>query len=194
MKAGKKPQGFSLIELILAITIIGILLAIGIPSYRTWIQNSKIRAAATSISQGIQLARATAIKNNARASFDFTNSFTGTITKADWAVCSDTNSLPCLGTNVLDQFSSSGQLTNIQVEVVGGGTCIEFNGMGRRSVTARCNNANAEIRINITHPTAGTCVENGGDIRCLRVTSTRAGTTRMCDPSQSRASNPAGCL
>jgi len=45
MKHARKPGGFTLIELIIAIAVIGILLAVAIPSYRDSVLRSQVRTA-----------------------------------------------------------------------------------------------------------------------------------------------------
>lgn len=69
------PQrGFTLVELMIGIAIVGILWALGMPAYTTWIQNQQIRNRAESISAGLQIARAEAIKLNTTVEFVLTNS------------------------------------------------------------------------------------------------------------------------
>ena len=65
----KVSKGFSLIELMTAITILAILTVIAMPNYRVWIQNTQIRTAAQSISQGVQRARAEAVARNTATTF-----------------------------------------------------------------------------------------------------------------------------
>lgn len=190
------PRGFTLVEMLIAVSIVGILMAVGASSYQTWINNTRVRSVATSISQGIQLARATAIKNNSRASFDFTGTIAGNTTTADWAVCDNTvnanpGNRPCLAADIVEQFAATGKSSQLLVTFTGT-SCMEFNGMGRRNTTARCNSNSGQI--DITYPAAGTCENAGGKVRCLRITTDSAGTTRMCDPALSQAVNPAGCL
>ena len=61
--------GFTLIELMIGIAILGISLALAMPSYRTWIQNTHIRNVAESIQNGMQKARAEAVSRNTNVSF-----------------------------------------------------------------------------------------------------------------------------
>lgn len=62
-------NGFSLIELMIAVSILGILAALAMPSYRIWIENTRIRTAAESIQTGLQKARVEALKRNADVQF-----------------------------------------------------------------------------------------------------------------------------
>lgn len=69
-----KPKGFSLIELVVAIAIMGILLALGLPALSSYTGNIKLRAAAESFLAGIQLARGEAIRLNTNVELILTNS------------------------------------------------------------------------------------------------------------------------
>ena len=62
--ANNQQSGFSIIELMVAIVILVITLSIAVPSFSQFILNTQIRSAAESIRNGLQLARAEAIKRN----------------------------------------------------------------------------------------------------------------------------------
>jgi type IV fimbrial biogenesis protein FimT len=57
-------RGFTLLELMITIAIAAILLAVGIPSYRSFIQNSRASALATEITAAMNTARAEAVKRS----------------------------------------------------------------------------------------------------------------------------------
>ena len=50
-------RGVSLIEMMVAVTILGILVLLGIPSYQQWTLNTRIRTVTESIQNGLRLAR-----------------------------------------------------------------------------------------------------------------------------------------
>jgi len=58
--------GFSLIELITTLSIASILLALGIPSFQTLIQNNRMTATVNTISSHLSMARSEAIKRGVR--------------------------------------------------------------------------------------------------------------------------------
>lgn len=57
-----RSRGFSLIELMVAITILAILLAVAVPSFQDMIQKNRVRTAAADLSDSLNLARSEAIK------------------------------------------------------------------------------------------------------------------------------------
>ena len=50
-------HGVSLIEMMVAVTILAILVMLGIPSYQQWTLNTRIRTVTESIQNGLRLAR-----------------------------------------------------------------------------------------------------------------------------------------
>ena len=75
-----KSSGFTLIEMMITIAIFSITLTFGVSSYRTWVQNTQIRNAAESIQNGIQRARAEAVKCNANVAFTLGAASSWTVT------------------------------------------------------------------------------------------------------------------
>jgi type IV fimbrial biogenesis protein FimT len=63
--AAKRSRGFTLIELMVTITVAAVLLTIALPSFVNTTLNSKLRATANNLSAAAMLARSEAIKRNA---------------------------------------------------------------------------------------------------------------------------------
>ena len=70
-------RGFSLIELTIVITIMGIMFAIGIPNYLTYRRSQELKGAAQNIASQIRLARATAIMTGRTQRFHLYQNFSG---------------------------------------------------------------------------------------------------------------------
>ncbi len=62
-------NGFTLLELMVALAIAALLLTIGLPSFSTFVRNSEIRSTAEAISNGLRVARTEATRLNATVSF-----------------------------------------------------------------------------------------------------------------------------
>jgi type IV fimbrial biogenesis protein FimT len=58
----RRAAGFTIIELMIALTIAGILLAVATPSLRVFLQNNRLTAAANDLLRSFQIARTEAIK------------------------------------------------------------------------------------------------------------------------------------
>src|SRR5207245_6505908 len=63
------PRGFTLIEVMISLTVLGILLMIALPNFSEWLQNQQLRAASEATLNGLQVARAAAIRRNVPVQF-----------------------------------------------------------------------------------------------------------------------------
>lgn len=61
-----RPRGFTLIELMVTLAVLGVMMAIAIPSFRYVQNSSRLSAAANELVATLQLARMEAIRSNAR--------------------------------------------------------------------------------------------------------------------------------
>ena len=73
-------SGFSLIELLVGMMILGVLIGVAAPNFKAWMLNTQIRSANESFLNGVQKARAEAIARNADVRFDVTYNPAGTVT------------------------------------------------------------------------------------------------------------------
>jgi type IV fimbrial biogenesis protein FimT len=111
--------GFSLIELLIGITIMGILFIMGVPSFKSWIQNAQIHTATEAIQNGLELARAEAVRRNTLVHFQFTSTLDNTcaLTTAsgNWVVSLDDPTTPtgmCGNAKLNETFSVSDLINN----------------------------------------------------------------------------------
>lgn len=160
-------SGFSLIELMIALVIMTMLLLAGAPSFSAFLQNRKIRNAATAVSDGLGLAKAEAVRRNTNVSFALDGA-------SGWVVgcttpSADGTSCPA---SIKTRSSNEGS-----ADIATTATNLIFNGYGRVSSLAAGVNATIDVS-----NTLGTCETLGGNMRCLRLTVTPGGLIRMCDP------------
>ena len=179
----KSVAGVTLIELMIAITIFGILLILGLPESFKWMQNAKIRTAAESISNGLQLARGEAVRRNTSVRFQLVDSLTNSCalaaTGSNWVVSLADPSGACdvapsdtVAPQIVQKNSIAESSTN--VVITSGVTNVVFNGLGRSTLGANT--------IQVTNPKGGACIA-AGPMRCLNIVVQIGGQIRMCDPS-----------
>lgn len=185
--------GFSLIELMLTLAVLGMLIMIALPNMGTWLQNTQIRTAAEGMQAGLQLARAEALKRNTTVRFQLVDTLTSacalSATGRNWVVSLGETSALCntdasetVAPQIIQKRSSAEGSPNAVVTATGGNS-VWFNGLGRliQPPTAPA----AFTQINVTNPNNGACKTVAGNepMRCLRVTINSGGTIRMCDPA-----------
>ncbi len=80
----KKHNGFTLIELMITLAIVGILLLVGLPSLKSTMQGNQLVAATNELLSALHVARSEAIKLNSRVSVCATAGTT-TCAGSDWS-------------------------------------------------------------------------------------------------------------
>lgn len=161
-------RGFTLIELMVGITILAIIMGLGVPSYQIWIQNSKIRNAAESILNGMQLARSEAVARNSSVQFTLGAGSAWTVCLLAGDDCSETI-----------QSRTSGEGSSAAVTVVTtpiAQTKVVFNSLAR-SVTPTGASIIDHVDIDIN-----AAVLPAADSRNLRIL-IGGGGLKMCDPN-----------
>ena len=176
-----KIRGLTLIELMIGIVIVGLLLAFALPSYTTWLHNSQIRTAAESILNGMQLARAEAVRQNTNVQFVLT-----ALPMSDWTVSVVTSPVPPIQT----RSSAEGSATARVAASPTGATKITFNSLGRVVVPTNPDGSTTLTEADVTSTVVGAT-------RHLKVRVSGGG-MRMCDPDPGLAAatppNPQSCF
>jgi len=75
----KRAKGFTIIELVVIIVIMGILALIAIPGFSRWLPNYRLRAATRDLFSNIQHTKLTAIKRHRTCAITFNRNAGGTI-------------------------------------------------------------------------------------------------------------------
>ena len=166
-----RPLGFSLIELMIAVAITTILVAIAVPSFRAMIRNSQIRNAAESVVNGLQRARAEAVARNTNVAFTFG-------TDSGWTI-SVVNPASTIDSRLSTEGSTNVTITALAADLTTAANSITFNTLG-----GVVTNPVSISRVNFAAV--------GGD-KNLRVTVGVGGNAKMCDPSLATGSSPRAC-
>lgn len=171
-------RGISLIEVMIAVVIIGIVMALGMPAYGTWIQNTQIRTAADSILAGLQTAKNEAIRRNAAVQFKLDG-----VTTTAWRVnfFSDPD-----GTPLQSRPAAEGSPNATITVTPGDATTVTFSALGR--VIPNADASPSITSVLVDNPLIAV-VE---DRRTLQLIIPAGGAIRLCDPKVA-AGDPRAC-
>jgi type IV fimbrial biogenesis protein FimT len=156
----------------IGIAIMAILLAVGLPGFKVWMLNTQIRTATESMQNGLQLARAEAVRRNEQVNF-----ILGTGTS--WTVST------VAGTAIQSRPSSEGSVNVTVTATPAGATTATFNALGRLA-----NPTTAPTQIDLDVPTT---ILPANESRELRINITSGGQIRTCDPIFTATDDPRKC-
>lgn len=165
MLANPGHRGFTLIELLIGFALVGLLTMMAVPAFQHWTQNMQIRNAAESILNGMQIARAEAVRRNAAVQMILVDGSTWTIAAV---------STP--GTIIQQRDSAEGSGTAAIAVTPGIADRITFNGMGWVV-------ANDDGSASITSINVASAISANTAIRPLRILVVPGGSLKMCDPA-----------
>ena len=178
--------GSTLLELMVTVSIVGILLAVGVPQMSDWIRRNSVASAAEVLQNGLRQAESEAIRRNAFAEFLLTNgtpssseTLTATENGANWAIRMLDSSYTAVAGGYVNGFKTTDVSSAL---VISGPASLVFNGMGRA--------------LNATGvPITATQVyrfSRAGTDRAYCVFVTSGGSVKMCDPDQD-SGKPRAC-
>jgi type IV fimbrial biogenesis protein FimT len=178
-------SGFTLIELMITITIVSILTLFAMPSYKTWIANSRVRTTTEAIQNGLMLAKGQALAKNAKVQLVLTSS-SPDVANVNTVTASTAGSGWMVRVYQTTSFTSADFIQGrsvaeggVNTTVAAGQSTFVFTGVGGLSPIPA-----ADIAINVS----GT-----GSDRPLRIEVSQGGAIRMCDPSASLTTSAMRC-
>ena len=197
-----RERGMSVIEVMVAITLMALLIALGAPSFVTGMQNRQIRSAADAIQNGLQIARTEALRRNRIVKFHLRDGTSWTVgcDPVDTTLVDGQENCPAeLQKREAAEGSVKAEVTSVQLVQASGAPAstpvftgdLRFTPLGRLAADTLPGGNIAEYQI--ANPSAGTCVGAGGDMRCLSIRVTASGQIRMCDPAVTAAGDSRAC-
>lgn len=192
-------RGLTLIELVVGIAIVSAILALGIPSFSSMIQNAQVRGAGESILNGLNAARNEALRRNVNVWFRLTD----TSGRVAWTVECVVVTTDCPA-GAIQSFSVSDGGANARVGIstattapvyttalssgagLSSGAAVTFNNLGIPLATNPSDGTARITRIDLSN-----AVSSGA--RRLVIVLGTGGSIRMCDPLHDLTTNPQGC-
>lgn len=197
----RRHKGFSLVELIVGLAVLALLIALGVPQYAAFTANARIRATTEGVTAGLNLARAEAVKRNARVEMVLTddppveglvNSLTSSTSGTNWMVrewVPSTNSYNFIEGKAGAEGSGrdeSGVLVSSSSTDASYDGRVTFTGFGAMAI-------GQPVTFQFTYPAAGACAAASGPLRCLNINVSPGGQIRVCDPKVTDTKDTRAC-
>lgn len=191
-------HGFSLVELLMVLLMIGVLASLAIPPITEWVAVSRVRSAAEGIQHAVRLAQAEALRRSRSTALVLTQATPaiGATPAADgqrWWVQSLQRSGEDASTQQMLQNGTDPASMNVSVSGV---AALCFNALGQQvTLTAAANG----LGVDCTAPGAATpyteyTFTHTRTTRRMRVQVGKGGEVRMCNPDKTLSDEaPDGC-
>lgn len=160
-------RGFTLMELMITIAIAAILIALAVPSFKVLLANAQIRTGAQALNDGLNLARAEAIRRNERVIF------TKGLNTA-WTVSIESNA-----SVVQTRPDTEGSTAATVTVTPSAASKVTFNGLGRAVANTDASALISQIDIDVP-----TTLIPASSSKELRIIVSSGGAIRLCDPNQ----------
>lgn len=172
-------RGFTLIEVIVTLSVFAILVALAVPSMSRWVANNKVRATADALQNALRMAQAESLRRSRQVVFSLTTD------GSNWQI----NTISA-ATGDPQVSIESGNLSGLNAGVtITGPAAICFNSLGRlvANTGAGCTLPGAVQQYFVQAPTTSSD-------RPLRVDVSLGGQVHMCDRAKTLSdANPDGC-
>lgn len=193
-------RGFSLIELMVVLSIMALLVMAAMPSFSTWVRNVKVRAVADDLQNALRTAQAEAVRRSRQMVFvrtggatDAVSSLSASADGARWAIVAlplgEGNSAAIVEVGALGDAAAG-------VSITGSANALCFNSLGRLTANASVSTSVANAGCTVSGGGSGAEFDitvNGAD-KPLKVTVALGGQVRLCDPAFTlSADTPYGC-
>ncbi len=200
-----RQRGFSMVELMVTLTILVLLVLAAMPSIGTWLDNTRIRNEGDSLITGLQTARGEAVKRNQNVSFwlvqltdpaKLANDCTLSDTSGSWVVsvyapnshCADdatstdatVNPSGVVLARAMGGDSGRVSVKAVQSDGTSSSNFVTFNGFGRVAGSGFISRVDLD----------GT---GGATYRKLSVMVSNTGAVRLCDPAVTSTTDPRKC-
>lgn len=134
-------NGFSLVEMMIVVSILAIIAAAAVPSFTEWIANTKTRSVAEAIQNGLQLAQGEAVKRGVQVQFVLTNA--APITKGVAASTTGKNwviqTMQLASPATVDAFVQGASLESATSSVSANAATMDFPEFSRHSIMSKLN-------------------------------------------------------
>ena len=196
--APRRPRGergFTLIELMVTITLLAVLLGLAAPAFSLWTRNAQVRTVSDALQTGARLAQTEAVRRNRQVAFFLTNDAACTASTAPaangsfWAI----RTVPLTAGDAVVTVQCGNLSDRAAGVTITGPTAICFNSMGRQTANASPGVGSATCALDASGVNTYDVAMTGSD-RPLRVLVSLGGQVRQCDPARTlSATAPDGC-